>query len=148
MLVKRFSCAGDRGSFEVGTGTRGRPPSAASDASGTQSDSLTSGRATPSTKEGTGGDGRFGAELDMGPEPDVSMVLFNRFGPTAMRKRLDLTVLLPPGPMKVSAVDRPPLSIPAIRISDTVPTFPPIFASAASTRARGILAVQNAFGDW
>ena len=75
------------------------------DASGTQSDSLTSGRATPSTKEGTGGDGRFGAELDMGPEPDVSMVLFNRFGPTAMRKRLDLTVLLPPGPMKVSAVE-------------------------------------------
>lgn len=89
-----------------------------------------------------------GTGLDMGPEPDVSMVLFNRFGPTAMRKRLDLTVLLPPGPMKVSAVARPPLSTPAIRISDRVPTPPPIFASAASTRALGILAVQNAFGDW
>ena len=75
------------------------------------------------------------------------MVLFMRLGPTAMRNRLDLTVLDPLDPTKVSAVERPPLSVPAIRISDTVPMPPPIFASAASTLALGILAVHDALGE-
>ena len=116
------------------------------DASGTQSDSLISGMAALSTG-GAEGAGCCGADPDTGPEPAVNMVLFRILGPMAMRKRLDLTVLLPLGPMKVSAVDRPPLSVPAIRISDTVPTLPPIFASADSTVVREILTAQDVFGD-